>query len=86
MAVYFRYEKARVERQRIADASKGVGKPKVGGPFELVDQDGRVWASEREMKGRYALVSVVFPFSGVWFLLLMDLSRSLRRIPKQKPD
>jgi len=55
MGFYFRSEKERLQRQRIAEASKGVGKPKVGGAFELVDQDGRVWSSE-EMKGRFSLV------------------------------
>ncbi|KAG4424534.1 hypothetical protein IFR04_002244, partial [Cadophora malorum] len=30
---YFRYEKARMERKRVAEAAKGVGRPKVGGPF-----------------------------------------------------
>ncbi|MCJ1473485.1 Cu-binding protein [Lambiella insularis] len=56
MVFYFRSEKERMERQRIAEASKGVGKPKVGGVFELVDQDGRVWKSEEEMKGKFSLV------------------------------
>ncbi|MCJ1245603.1 Cu-binding protein [Trapelia coarctata] len=55
MGFYFRSEKERLQRQRIAEASKGVGKPKVGGAFELVDQDGKVWSSE-EMKGRFSLV------------------------------
>ena len=66
MIMYFRYEKARMERKRIADASKGVGKPKVGGKFELVDQDGKVWKSEEEMRGRFSLVSelLVFPIEG----------------------
>lgn len=54
--LYFQYEKARVERQRIAEATKGVGKPKVGGPFELVDQNGQVWGSGK-MKGKFSLVS-----------------------------
>ncbi|TVY14676.1 Mitochondrial protein SCO1 [Lachnellula arida] len=52
---YFRYEKARMERLRIAEATKGVGRPKVGGPFELVDQEGRRFTDE-DMRGRYALV------------------------------
>ncbi|MCJ1315948.1 Cu-binding protein [Xylographa vitiligo] len=56
MIYYFRAEKERMERQRIAEASKGVGKPKVGGKFELVDQDGRKWSSEEEMGGRFCLV------------------------------
>ena len=56
MGLYFRSEKERLQRQRIAEASKGVGKPKVGGKFELVDQDGKAWSSE-EMKGKFSLVS-----------------------------
>lgn len=45
-----------MERKRIAEATKGVGRPKVGGPFELVDQDGEKWNSEEKMRGRYCLV------------------------------
>ena len=53
---YFRNEKARLDRRRIAEATKGVGKPKVGGPFELVDQEGRTFTHE-DLKGGYSLVS-----------------------------
>lgn len=60
MTFYFRYEKARMERQRIADASKGVGRPKVGGKFELLDQEGKPFISEEKMKGRFSLVSKAF--------------------------
>ncbi|MCJ1308210.1 Cu-binding protein [Agyrium rufum] len=56
MIFYFRYEKARVERKRIAEASKGMGRPKVGGIFELIDQDGKPFSSEDGMKGRFSLV------------------------------
>ncbi|MCJ1480430.1 Cu-binding protein [Schaereria dolodes] len=56
MVFYFRYEKARVERLRVAEAAKGVGRPKVGGKFELLDQDGRRFSSEEDMKGRFSLV------------------------------
>ncbi|KAG5924783.1 hypothetical protein E4U53_003383 [Claviceps sorghi] len=52
---YFEYEKGRMQRKRIADASKGVGRPKVGGTFELVDQNGKPFTSEM-MKGKYSLV------------------------------
>lgn len=44
-----------MQRQRIREASKGVGKPKVGGPFELIDQHGKSFTSE-DMKGKFALV------------------------------
>lgn len=46
-----------MERKRIAEATKGVGKPKVGGPFELMDQNRKQFTSE-DMKGKYALVSL----------------------------
>ena len=44
-----------MRRQRIAEASKGVGKAKVGGPFTLMDQDGRTLTNE-DLKGKYSLV------------------------------
>jgi protein SCO1/2 len=52
---YFEFEKERMNRKRVADASKGVGRPKVGGHFELVDQNGKPFSSEM-MKGKYSLV------------------------------
>lgn len=52
---YFEHEKDRMQKKRIAEASKGMGRPKVGGPFELVDQDGKPFSSEK-MKGKYSLV------------------------------
>lgn len=55
MIVYFRTEKARLERQRIAEQTKGMGKPKVGGPFKLVDQDGKAFTND-DMKGKHVLV------------------------------
>ncbi|KAH8802851.1 Sco1 protein [Xylogone sp. PMI_703] len=55
LIVYFRYEKARMERLRVAEAAKGVGRPKVGGPFQLTDQNGKPF-SDADMKGKYSLV------------------------------
>ncbi len=55
MIVYFRSEKARMERKRIAEATKGIGKPKVGGEFDLVDHNGNKFTS-KDMLGKYALV------------------------------
>ncbi|KAF1972998.1 mitochondrial metallochaperone Sco1 [Bimuria novae-zelandiae CBS 107.79] len=52
---YFTYEKARMARQRIANQNKGIGKPKVGGPFDLVDQDGKQFTHE-DLLGRYSLI------------------------------
>ncbi|KAI0105651.1 SCO1/SenC-domain-containing protein [Nemania sp. FL0031] len=52
---YFEKEKKRMHRQRVAEATKGVGKPKVGGDFNLVDHEGRPFSSA-DLKGRYSLV------------------------------
>ncbi|KAL7266246.1 Cu-binding protein [Rhizina undulata] len=55
LAFYFRNEKAQMEQKRIAEQTKGVGKPKVGGPLELVDQNGKERRDE-DFLGRYRLV------------------------------
>jgi protein SCO1 len=55
LVYYFEHEKQRMHRKRVAEATKGVGKPKVGGDFQLVDQDGLPFSS-RDMKGKYSLV------------------------------
>lgn len=53
---YFEHEKERMQKKRIAEANKTVGRPKVGGSFKLVDQDGKPF-TDQDMKGRYSLVS-----------------------------
>jgi len=55
--LYFENEKKRMQRKRIAEATKGVGRPKVGGPFELIDQNGNTM-TDKDLKGRYSLVRV----------------------------
>lgn len=57
LIVYFRLEKRRMDRKRIAEASKGVGKPKIGGEFTLVDQEGETFTNA-DMKGGFSLVSL----------------------------
>ncbi|KAK3330534.1 SCO1/SenC-domain-containing protein [Apodospora peruviana] len=52
---YFEQEKERMHRKRIAEASKGVGRPKVGGSFDLITQDGKPF-TDNDLKGRYSLV------------------------------
>ena len=61
MIVYFRVEKERLARKRIAEMSKGVGRPKVGGPFVLKDLDGKQFTDE-DLKGKYSFVCS--PMSG----------------------
>ena len=55
MTFYFRYEKARMARARIAEANKGIGKPLVGGAFHLTDHNGKDFTQE-DLKGKYSLV------------------------------
>jgi protein SCO1/2 len=52
---YFREERARLERKRIAEQTKGIGRPKVGGPFDLIDHDGNPF-TDKDLKGKYSLV------------------------------
>jgi cytochrome oxidase Cu insertion factor (SCO1/SenC/PrrC family) len=56
MILYFQYEKQRLERKRVVEMSKGYGRPKVGGPFQLRDVDGKEY-SEKDLLGKYTLVS-----------------------------
>ncbi|KAI5852552.1 SCO1/SenC-domain-containing protein [Morchella snyderi] len=55
LTFYFRTEKERMERKRIAEMSKGVGKPKVGGPLNLVDHEGKERKDE-DWRGKFMLV------------------------------
>ena len=57
-----------MERQRIVEATKGIGKPKVGGAFDLVDHDGKRFTNG-DMTGKYALVGVTS--FDLWMLLLV---------------
>lgn len=61
MIFYFQYEKARLERKRIVEMSKGYGKPKVGGPFKLRDLNGKEF-TEKDLLGKYSLVGTPAPF------------------------
>ncbi|KAK5221698.1 Cu-binding protein [Exophiala xenobiotica] len=55
MVFYFQYEKARLERKRIVEMSKGYGKPKVGGSFTLKDLDGNDF-TEKDLLGKYSMI------------------------------
>ncbi|KAJ4298697.1 Cu-binding protein [Collariella sp. IMI 366227] len=52
---YFENEKVRMQRKRVADSTKGHGRPKVGGSFDLIDQNGKR-VTDQDLKGRYSLV------------------------------
>lgn len=55
---YFDYEKERMQKKRVAEANKAIGRPKVGGSFRLVDHNGKPF-TEADLKGRYSLVSLL---------------------------
>jgi len=48
-------DQAGVQIKPLADGSTVVGKPKIGGPFTMLDQDGRT-VTEADFAGRYMLV------------------------------
>lgn len=50
-------------RKRIAEQTKGIGKPKVGGPFQLIDHEGQPFTSD-DMLGKYSLVCN--EANGIW--------------------
>ncbi|CAN6674041.1 protein Sco1p, mitochondrial [Trichomonascus vanleenenianus] len=52
---YFVKEKARVDQEREAALNKGIGKPKVGGPFNLVDHNGNKF-TDKDLHGKFSLV------------------------------
>ncbi|OCF34716.1 hypothetical protein I317_03791 [Kwoniella heveanensis CBS 569] len=54
---YFESEKAAVmERRRAELASKSIGKPQIGGPFQLTSaQDGRIF-TEKDLLGKWTLI------------------------------
>lgn len=62
LITYFRFEKARMERKKVADHTKGVGRPKVGGPFTLMNMEGKE-VTEKDYLGKYSLVG---PISSRW--------------------
>jgi protein SCO1 len=74
---YFREERSRLDRKKVAEQTKGIGKPKVGGPFDLIDDEGKPF-TDRDMRGKYSLVC--FPLWGGWPMeldWLADESRSI---------
>lgn len=63
IVMYFREERSRMERKKIVEQTKGIGKPKVGGPFNLVDHEGRSF-TDKDLKGKYSLVCCVAKLLG----------------------
>ncbi|KAF3168121.1 Cu-binding protein [Orbilia oligospora] len=53
---YFTYEKGRMERMRVTESHKGVGKARIGGEFTLTDQNGQRITDKEARDGKFSLV------------------------------
>jgi protein SCO1 len=82
LAAYYLYEKARLEKESANKQVESYGKPKVGGPFCLVDHHG-VPVTDKDFLGKYMLIYFGYTF---WFDLvnavLIYAPRSWRRWPR----
>ncbi|RMZ82118.1 hypothetical protein DV737_g2237, partial [Chaetothyriales sp. CBS 132003] len=86
LITYFQYEKKRLERKKLAEMSKGYGKPKVGGSFVLRDLDGREF-TEKDLLGKYTLI--YFGFSHCPDICpdeLDKMSEAIDIIQKKEPN
>ena len=54
-AYFFTKEKERLKLRREAEANRGVGKPLIGGPFNLITADG-VPFTEKDLEGKFSIV------------------------------
>ncbi|AOA64590.1 Copper-binding protein [Komagataella phaffii CBS 7435] len=52
---FFKKEKKRLELQKEADQNRGMGKPLVGGPFDLIDTNGEQFTQEK-LKDKFSLI------------------------------
>lgn len=55
LGVYFNSERKRVKIEQAMEANKPAGKPRIGGPFSLIDHDGRR-VTQDDFKGKYLLL------------------------------
>lgn len=55
LTYFFRSEKEKLKLRKEAEANRGVGKPLIGGPFDLVDQDGNQFTQEN-LKGKFSII------------------------------
>ncbi|SCU98148.1 LAMI_0F13256g1_1 [Lachancea mirantina] len=52
---FFDKEKRRLQIEKEAEANRGYGKPLVGGPFKLIDQDGNEF-TEKNLLGKFSIL------------------------------
>ncbi|KJE93624.1 metallochaperone Sco1 [Capsaspora owczarzaki ATCC 30864] len=61
LVMYFQSERANHRANLEAKRNRGLGVPKIGGPFTLVDTNGKRW-TEEDLKGRWTLIYFGFTF------------------------
>ncbi|CDK27301.1 unnamed protein product [Kuraishia capsulata CBS 1993] len=55
LTYFFKQEKKRLEIQREAETNRGMGKPLIGGDFNLVDHNGNPFTQEK-LKGKFSVL------------------------------
>ncbi|QPG74760.1 hypothetical protein FOA43_002093 [Brettanomyces nanus] len=55
MTWLFKEQKKKIELRKEAEMNRGVGKPLIGGPFDLVDMNGNRYTSDN-LKGKFSLI------------------------------
>lgn len=55
LAIYFNSERKRVKIEQALEANKPAGKPRIGGPFSLIDHNNRP-VTQDDFKGKYLLL------------------------------
>lgn len=51
----FKEQKEKLQLKREAEANRGVGRPLIGGPFDLVDMNGKKY-TDQDLKGHFSLI------------------------------
>lgn len=51
----FRSEKEKLQLRKEAEANRGVGKPLIGGPFNLITEDGKPF-TEKDLLGKFSII------------------------------
>ncbi|KAI8870188.1 SCO1 protein [Ramicandelaber brevisporus] len=57
LGIYFQHEKSEMQRRRLEQAQQQmyIGRPKIGGPFELIDHNGKT-VTDADFKGRFKFI------------------------------
>ena len=61
LVYYFQQERKKHRLESEAKRNRGMGVPKIGGPFSLVDTNGKRWTQD-DLKGRWTIIYFGFTF------------------------